>query len=71
MEHSRHIDRPRACRRCPAYAFGAQRVAGPISLLLLSVVIGLVAAVLIFYRRYEKELIRRQRRAENEIPGSG
>jgi membrane protein DedA with SNARE-associated domain len=52
-----------------AYVFGEQmqRVAGPISLILLIVVIGLLAAGLVFYRRYEQELIRR---AENELAES-
>ena len=51
-----------------AYLFGVQikRVAGPVSLLLLLVAIGLVAAGIIFFRHHEKEL---ERHAERAIPG--
>jgi len=51
-----------------AYLFGEQlnRVAGPVRLLLLAAVIGLVAAGIFFFRRHEKEL---EQRAEAAIPG--
>lgn len=50
-----------------AYLFGEQvkRVAGPISLLLLVLAIGLIVAGILFFRRHEKEL---ERRAEAEFP---
>ena len=51
-----------------AYLFGEQiaRVAGPVSLLLLVVAIGLVAAGIVFFRRHEREL---EQRAEAALPG--
>ena len=51
-----------------AYLFGEQlnRVAGPVRLMLLAAVIGLVAAGIFFFRRHEKEL---EQRAEAAIPG--
>ena len=52
-----------------AFLFGEQiaRVAGPVSLLLLVVAIGLVAAGIVFFRRHEREL---EQRAEAALPGS-
>jgi membrane protein DedA with SNARE-associated domain len=51
-----------------AYWLGAQikHVAGIISLLLLAVAVGLIAAGIIFFRRHEREL---EERAEKAIPG--
>jgi membrane protein DedA with SNARE-associated domain len=51
-----------------AYVFGEQinHVAGPARLLLLLVAVVAVAAGLIFFRRYEKDL---EQRAEAAIPG--
>jgi membrane protein DedA with SNARE-associated domain len=50
-----------------AYLIGEQikRVAGPVSLLLLVVAIGLVIAGIVYLRRHEKEL---EQRAERAIP---
>jgi membrane protein DedA with SNARE-associated domain len=51
-----------------AYLFGEQmkRVAGPVSLLLLVVAIGLAIAGMLFFRHHEKEL---ERRANAALPG--
>jgi membrane protein DedA with SNARE-associated domain len=51
-----------------AYLFGEQmkRVAGPVSILLLIVAIGLAAAGIVFFRHHEKEL---EEQAEAALPG--